>query len=95
MDELVLWGLPLSVVVLALVEAIKAAVKKPDGSPGIEGRAIVALAIVCGLVCAGLANVGQYAGLDAQGAVAIVGQGLLAGLAACGLYSGAVKQRSP
>lgn len=80
-----LWGMGGAVLTALIMKLIKVI------WPQIKDRAAVLCAIGVGLVLGALAYLGsQFLGV--QVALDVIGSGLLAGLAACGLYSG-VKKR--
>jgi len=85
MVEFTLWGLGGMVLIAALVEVIKLCF------PKLQDRAVIAVSVGLGIFLswiAQIANVYPVAGT----AINVTGAGLLAGLAACGFFSG-VKKR--
>jgi len=86
-----IWGLTGVVATTLLVELLKRLIVDKDGESLVKDRWAVVAAIVVGLV---LSTVAYFAQLYEPVAKIsdIVGAGLLAGLAACGLYSGTKKR---
>lgn len=89
--EFTLWGLGGAVITGLIVQVAKAVWLK-DGEPVIKDRWAVVAAIVVGLICSTGAYFSQQVPM-VKTILDIFGAGLLAGLAACGLYSG-VKRRN-
>ena len=87
MVEFTLWGLGGMVLIAGLMEVIKLCF------PKLEDRATVAVSVGLGVFLswiAQIANVYPAAGT----AINVTGAGLLAGLAACGFFSGVIKKRT-
>ena len=85
--DFVLWGLPGAVVTALVLQGIKAL-----AGDVIKDRLAVLASIVVGLSLSALAFVAKAYPVDTSW-VDIIGAGLLAGLGACGIYSG-TKSRS-
>ena len=85
--DFVLWGLPGAVVTALVLQGIKAL-----AGDVIKDRLAVLASIIVGLSLSALAFVAKAYPVDISW-VDIIGAGLLAGLGACGIYSG-TKSRS-
>ena len=81
MAEFTLWGLGGAAVTALLVQAIKAVTGE-----AIKDRWAVLVSVLVGLVLSGVAYAAEAYPL-ATTIINVVGAGLLAGLAACGLFS--------
>lgn len=88
MNEFTIWGLGGAAAVLLLVQLAKALA----GEGAIKDRAAIALAVAAGLLLSAASYFSEQNEL-VRLIVNLVGGGLLAGLAACGIYS-AVKNRA-
>jgi hypothetical protein len=86
-----LWGLGGAVVTELILTALKRIWVDAEGKPVIKDRWAVVASILVGIALSAAAAAGQLYPV-VQSALEIVGGGLLAGLAACGMYS-AVKSR--
>jgi len=90
--EFTLWGLGGAVVTGLILQVLKSVWLNGGGEPVIKDRWAVVAAIAIGILCAaGAYFSGQMP--TVKTVLDIFGAGLLAGLAACGLYSG-VKRRN-
>ena len=86
-SDFAIFGLGGMVATALIVQVLKAVWTK-NGEPVIKDRWAVVASVVVGLVLSGAAYAGSvFPGV--QTALGVIGAGLLAGLAACGLYSGA------
>jgi len=91
-NEFVIFGMGGMFVTALLIQVLKAVWVNADGEPVIKDRWAVVASIAVGLVLSGAAYAGSiFPGI--QTALQVIGAGLLAGLAACGLYGG-TKSRS-
>jgi len=88
--EFAIWGMGGAVATALILQLLKAVWTK-DGEPVIKDRWAVVASIAVGLI---LSAVAYLAGIYPAVATAlhVIGAGLLAGLAACGLYSGAKRR---
>jgi len=86
-SEFAIFGLGGMFVTALIVQVLKAVWLNADGEPVIQDRWAVVASIVVGLILSAAAYVGSVFP-EIQTALQVIGAGLLAGLAACGIYSG-------
>ena len=91
MIEFTLWGLSGAVVTGLVLELVKKVWVDGSGQPVVKDRWAVLAAVIIGVLCSVVAYLASvYPGVATW--VDVLGGGVLAGLVACGLYSG-VKAR--
>ena len=89
--EFALWGLGGAVATSLVMELLKRVWLGADGKPVLQDRWAVLASVIVGIVLSVAAYLGGiFPGV--QTALNVVGAGFLAGLAACGVFSG-LKQR--